>query len=119
MSGNAPSKVRRALSSRFLRESSTLQVGAFLVAGSNFIGAVVMTHVLGAAELSIFYLGVSTYSLLWALLNLGLANVVTKRIAAAVRSGARDLICGWMGVFVRLSVVLALAAFLVGLMVFP
>ncbi len=119
MSGGAPSKVRLALGSRFLRESSTLQVGALLVAVSNFIGAVVMTHVLGAYELSIFYLGVSCYSLLWALLNLGLANVVTKRIAAAIRSGSEEMILGWMGVFLRLSLLLALTAFVAGLLVFP
>lgn len=119
MSGDAPSTVRRALGSRFLRESSTLQLGAFLVAGSNFVGAVVMTHVLGALELSLFYLGVSTYSLLWALLNLGLANIVTKRIAAAIRSGAEELIRGWMGVFLRLSLGLALLAFAAGWWLFP
>ena len=119
MSAGAPSKVRRALGSRFLRESSTLQLGAFIVAGSNFIGAVVMTHVLGAHELSLFYLGISSYSLLWALLNLGLANIVTKRIAAAVRSGEGELIRGWMGVFARLSVALALLALGAGWVLFP
>lgn len=119
MNGEAPSSVRRALGSRFLRESSTLSMGALFVAVSNLVGAVVMTHVLGAYELSIFYLGVSSYSLLWALLNLGLANVVTKRIAAAIRSGSEELIRGWMGVFVRLSVLLATVAFATGLLIFP
>ncbi|MEM9802452.1 MAG: hypothetical protein AAGA20_19140 [Planctomycetota bacterium] len=111
--------VRRALGSRFLRESTTLQAVALVTAGSNLAGSVAMTHVLGAHELSLFYLAIAAYSLLWGLMNLGLASVATAKIAGAIRSGSDDDLVGWMGVFLRLSIALAVAAFAVGFFALP
>lgn len=99
--------VRAGLGSRFLRDSTTLQAASFLSAGSNLLGSAVLTHVLGAAEVSVFYIAIGAYSLLWSLLNLGLAAIATSHIAGALKAGERESVAGWMGVFLRLSLVLA------------
>ena len=111
--------VRGALTSRFFRESSTLQAAALINAGSNLAGSIVLTHVLGARELSLFYVAIGAYSLLWSLMNLGLASVATSKIAGAILGDQREDLAGWIGVFLRLSLALAVLAFAVGFVVLP
>lgn len=107
-------RIRRAaqgaLKSRFLKESTTLQMASLVTAGSNLIGSVVLAATLGARELSVFYLAVSVYALFWSFLNLGLAPVATMRIAGALRSGDKKQLEATIGLFFRLSVALAIVA---------
>ena len=93
-----------------MRESSTLQVASLFTAFSNLAGSVVLARVLGGAELGVFYLAVSVYALVWSLLNLGLAPVATMKVAGAVRSGDRECLRSEIGLYMRLSGVLALVA---------
>ena len=55
-------RVEGLVGSRFFRESSTLQGAAFASAASNLVGSVVLTHVLGASELGVFYTAVAAFS---------------------------------------------------------
>ena len=103
-------RARGALKSRFLRESSTLQVASLFTAFSNIAGSVVLARVLGGPELGVFYLAISVYALVWSLLNLGLAPVATMKVAGAVRSGDRDRLRSEIGLYLRLSGVLAFLA---------
>ncbi|MEM6567449.1 MAG: hypothetical protein AAF957_03505, partial [Planctomycetota bacterium] len=103
--------LKGALGSRFLRESTTLQAAALVNASSNLVGSIVLMHVLGDHELSIFYVAIAAYSLLWSLMNLGLATVATSKIAGAIRAGRPEDLVGWMGAFLRLSLTLAALAF--------
>lgn len=103
-------RARGALKSRFLRESSTLQVASIVTAFGNVAGSVVLARVLGGAELGVFYLAVSVYALFWSLLNLGLAPVATMKVAGAVRSGDRERLRSEVGLHLRLSGVLAVLA---------
>ncbi len=111
--------VREGLGSRFLRESTTLQAASLFNAASNLLGSVALTHMLGAAELSVFYVAIAAYSLLWSLLNLGLASIATSHIAGALRAGENETVAGWIGVFLRLSFALATAALVLAAIVLP
>lgn len=119
MIGRLRSLLRQTFGSRFLRQSTTLQAAAAVNAASNLVGTVVLANVLGVGELAIFYLAVSSYSLLWSLMNLGLASVATSRIAANLQAGRQERMIGWVGVLLRLSFALAGTAFLVGLVAIP
>ena len=112
-------RLRSALGSRFFRQSSTLQGAAAVNALSSVVGMIVLTRVLGVAELSVFYLAINVYSLLWSLMNVGLASVGTSRIAVSLRAGDREQMVGWVGVMLRLSFVLAALALVIGALVLP
>lgn len=108
---------RGALGSRFVRESSVLQVASLATAASNVAGSVLLAHLLGARELGLFYIAGGMYALLWFFLNLGLAPVATMRIAGAVRGGDPEgTLPGSIGVFLRLSLALAAVAIGVGVL---
>jgi O-antigen/teichoic acid export membrane protein len=107
-------RVKGLVGSRFLRESTTLQGAAFGSAASNLVGSVVLTHVLGAAELGVFYTAVAAFSLLWAFLNLGLAAVATGEAARALQAGRKDDVARWLGALTWLTPATALVAALLG-----
>lgn len=113
------SAVRRVLSSRFFRQSSTLQGAAVISAAGGFIGLLALTRILGPAELAVFIMASTCYSLLWSLLNLAPASVATSRIAASLRAGETDRMVGWVGILLRLSILLSGVALLVGAFALP
>ncbi|MEZ6017442.1 MAG: lipopolysaccharide biosynthesis protein [Planctomycetota bacterium] len=102
------------IGSRFLRESTTLQGASFATAASNLLGSVILTHVLGATQLGVFYTAMSAFSLLWALLNLGLPAVVTAEVARALQSGRTADVTRWLGALAWLTPATALVAALLG-----
>ncbi len=112
-------KIRSALGSRFIRQSSTLQGAAAVNALSSALGLFLLVSILGAGEISVFYLATSSYSVLWGLLNLGLASVATSRISASLRAGETDRMIGWVGVMLRLSLILSGTALLIGVLFLP
>lgn len=104
-----------ALGSRFVRESSILQIASLATAGSNVVGSVVLAHLLGARELGLFYVAGAIYALLWFFLNLGLAPVTAMRIAGAVRTrDPEGTLPASIGVLLRLSLGLAAVAIGIG-----
>lgn len=107
-------RVRSLIGSRFFRESTTLQVASFGSAASNLFGSVVLTHVLGASELGVFYLAVAAFSLLWAFSNLGLPAVTTGEVARALQAGRPDDAARWLGALARLTPMSATVAALLG-----
>lgn len=107
-------RVQKVLKSRFVRESTTLQFAALAAAASNLTSSVVLTHVLGAQELGGFYLATAAFSLLWALLNLGLPAVVTGEIARALQADRREDVARWLGALAWLTPASAAIAALLG-----
>lgn len=106
---------RGALGSRFVRQSSILQLASLGTAASNVVGSVVLAHLLGARELGLFYIAGGMYALLWFFLNLGLAPVATMRIAGAVRGGdPRGTLPASMGAILRLGLALGVVAATIG-----
>jgi O-antigen/teichoic acid export membrane protein len=112
-------KIKRGLKSRFVRQSSTLQSAAAVNAVSSALGMFALVSILGVGELSIFYLASSSYSVLWGLLNLGLASVATSRISASLRAGETGRMTGWVGVILRLSLILSATALVLGVVFLP
>lgn len=115
MSGRAGGgRLRALLGSRFLRESTTLQLASVAIAGSSLVSSVLLAHILREREQAVFYLAISAYAMFWTFLNLGIAPVATMRIARAARSDDPALMAGVMGVFLRLSMALAAVALVIG-----
>ncbi len=107
-------KIGGLVGSRFFRESTTLQLAAFANAASNLLGSVVLTHVLGAAELGVFYTAVAAFSLLWALLNLGLPAVTTAEVARALQAERPADAARWLGALTWLTPATAAVAAVLG-----
>lgn len=86
------------------------------MAASNVAGSVALAHILGARELSVYYLAISAYALVWTFLNLGLGPVAAMRIAGSVRSGNTEQLAASVGVFLRLALMLGLVSCGIGLL---
>ncbi len=99
-------KLGALVKNRFLRDSTTLQVGAVSIAFASFLGAVALTHVLGAQKQGRFYLAIAVYSLFWFALNLGLYQVATSQVAAAVSRANRGKVAAWLAYYLKANLVL-------------
>lgn len=102
--------------SRFLRDSTTLQVGALCLSAGNLLGLLALTHVLGAQNQGEFYLAIALYSFLWFLVGMGLYPVAISHVAQAIADGKRERVAHWLaylgkGTFLLAWVCLALAWF--------
>jgi O-antigen/teichoic acid export membrane protein len=108
------SKLRGLVKNRFLRDTGTLQAGAMLVAGGNFLSAVGLAFLLGSTRQGEFYVAVSLYSFLWFLVNLGLVAVTVSHVSAALAQGDRDGAAAWLAYLLKayalLGIVVALGA---------
>ena len=107
-------RVRAALGSRFLRDSTVLQVGSLAVSGFGFLGTIALTHVLGASRQGEFYLAVAAYSLLWFCLNLGLYPVTISQVARGLAEQQPREAGRWLGYLAKVGIPLALLTLGVG-----
>ncbi|MCP3918784.1 MAG: oligosaccharide flippase family protein [bacterium] len=112
-------KLAGLLQSRFLRDSTTLQVGALFIAFGNFLGAVALTHVLGAQKQGQFYLAISVYSFFWFALNLGLYQVATSQVAAAVSRKNLGKVSAWLAYYLKANFALGVLLLLLGWTALP
>lgn len=110
----ADSRLKAALQSRFLRDSTILQLGGLTVSGLAFAGTIALTHVLGAARQGEFYVAVAAYALLWFCLNLGLYPVTISQVAKARAAGDEAGVRAWMGYLLKLGLPLALLTLALG-----
>ena len=94
-------RLQDLLRNQFLRDTSTLQVGAMLVAGGNFLSAVGLAFLLGSARQGEFYVAVSLYSFLWFLVNLGLVAVTVSHVSAALAAKKRDEAASWLAYLLK------------------
>ncbi len=88
--------VRSIKNSRFARDSTVLQAGSLLLAGSGLLAALALSHILGASMLGEYYLGVAVFTALWFALNLGVATLVTSKVATASQSKNTAEVRDWM-----------------------
>lgn len=110
----SPGPLRRALGSRFLRDSTVLQLGSLSVSGFGFLGTLALTHVLGAVRQGEFYLAVAAYSLLWFCLNLGLVPVTIAQVARSLAEDRREDAGRWLGYLAKVGAPLALLTLVAG-----
>jgi O-antigen/teichoic acid export membrane protein len=110
----SPGPLRRALGSRFLRDSTVLQLGSLSISGFGFLGTLALTHVLGAVRQGEFYLAVAAYSLLWFCLNLGLVPVTISQVARSLGEGREEDAGRWLGYLAKVGAPLAVLTFLAG-----
>lgn len=109
----------RLRGSRFLRDTAALQ-GAAVVSGvASLISAFCLAFVLGPDVQGQFYLAVATWSFLWFVVNLGLYNVATSQVAAALARGNSEKAGSWLAWLVKASAVVGAGATLVGVLAFP
>lgn len=109
----------RLRGSRFLRDTAALQ-GAAAVSGiASLLSAFCLAFVLGPVAQGEFYLAVATWSFLWFFVNLGLYNVATSQVAAAVARGNTDKAGAWIAWLIKASFVVGVGATLVGVLAFP
>ena len=110
-------KISQLLRHKFLRDTGTLQMGAILVAGGNFLSAAGLAFLLGAAKQGEFYVAVSLYSLLWFLVNLGLVSVTVSKVSAALACKEHDEAASWLAYLLKaylvLGIIVAIAAWLI------
>lgn len=109
-------KLRALLQHKFLRDTTTLQVGALLNAGGNFLSAVALTHLLGARRQGEFYVAIAMYSFLWYIVNLGLVSVTVSQVAAATARGGREKAGAWLAYLAKAYFALGAAVAVVGLL---
>lgn len=113
------SKFGDLLRNKFLRDTGTLQVGALLVSGGNFISAVGLAFLLGSTRQGEFYVAVSLYSFLWFLVNLGLVSVAVSHISAALANSNRQEAASWLAYLLKAYAILGGAVGLAGMLVLP
>jgi len=112
-------KLRSLVANQFLRDTSTLQIGAMLVAGGNFASAVGLAFLLGARRQGEFYVAISLYSSLWFLVNLGLVQVTVSKVSAALGNEDRDEACSWLAYLFKAYALLGAAVGGVAYFVLP
>ena len=113
------SKLQGLIRNQFLRDTGTLQVGALLVSGGNFISAVGLAFLLGSTRQGEFYVAVSLYSFLWFLVNLGLVSVAVSHISAALTNKRPDEVAAWLAYLVKAYTILGAAVGLASLLILP
>jgi O-antigen/teichoic acid export membrane protein len=106
-------------SSRFLRDSTTLQVGALCLSAGNLLGLLALTHVLGAQNQGEFYLAIALYSFLWFLVGMGLYPVTISHVAKAIADGKRELVAHWLGYLGKGTFLLGLVCLALAWFVLP
>ena len=112
-------KLKELRSSRFLRDSATLQVGALCLSAGNLLGLLALTHVLGAQHQGEFYLAIALYSFIWFLVGMGLYPVAISHVAQAIAKGQRERIAHWLGYLGKGSLLLACVCLLLAWFVLP
>lgn len=112
-------KIGNLLRHKFLRDSTTLQVGAMVGAAGNLLSAVALTRLLGAKLQGEFFVAYSLYGLLWFVVNLGLYQVTISQVAAATARGQRGKAMGWLAFLIKAYAVIGVAVGLVGFLVLP
>ena len=115
----ANSKLRELVRNKFLRDTGTLQVGAFLVAGGNFLSAVGLAFLLGSTRQGEFYVSISLYSFLWFLVNLGLVTVTVSHVSAALATKDRREATSWLAYLLKAYAVLGGVVGVAGVFVLP
>lgn len=113
------SKLRGLIQNKFLRDTGTLQLGAMLVAGGNFLSAVGLAFLLGSARQGEFYVAVSLYSFLWFLVNLGLVAVTVSHVSAALAKGDRDEAASWLAYLLKAYAILGAGVAAAAILVLP
>lgn len=92
--------------SRFARDSTVLQAGSLILAGSGLFATLALSHILGASKLGEYYLGIAVFGALWFALNLGVSAVATSRVATASESGDLDEVRDWMAFSVEATLLM-------------
>lgn len=111
--------LRRLTASRFLRDSTVLQAGSLSISGLAFMGAIALTHVLGAHKQGEFYLAIAAYSLLWFCLNLGLYPVTINQVAKSLARGDRAGAIRWLAYLLKSGIPIGLVTLAAGIWVVP
>lgn len=107
-------KLGSLLKHKFLRDTTTLQVGSLIYAAGNFLSAVALTHFLGARTQGEYYVAIAMYSFLWFLVNVGLASVTVSQVAAATVRGGREKAGAWLAYLVKAQFALGMIVAVVG-----
>lgn len=110
---------RRLSGSRFLRDSTTLQIGAMCLSAGNLAGLVALTHVLGARQQGEFYLAIAIYSFLWFLLGLGIYPVAINRVARATAKQDHETAAAWIAYLGKGTAILGVLTLVIAVFVLP
>ena len=119
MQGRLLGRLTGLVRNQFLRDTGALQVGALLVSAGNFLSAVGLAYLLGAARQGEFYVAVSLYSSLWFLVNLGLVQVTVSQVSAALGAEDRSEACSWLAYLLKAYAVLGTLVGGLGYLVLP
>ncbi|MDA1264498.1 MAG: oligosaccharide flippase family protein [Planctomycetota bacterium] len=109
----------RMRGSRFLRDSTVLQVGSAASGVASLGSALGLAWVLGGETLGTFYLAMATWSFLWFAVNLGLHNTATNQIASAAARGNKAKVGSWIAWMAKASFVIGLGTSVVAWLVLP
>ena len=108
-----------AFRTRFARNAATLQVAGVLNAGSSFVSSIVLAHVLGAGEQGRFVLGLSLYSLLFFLANMGVSQATVNQVAAAAARGLEEKCVQWLAFLLKTYLILSVLLMTAGWFLMP
>jgi O-antigen/teichoic acid export membrane protein len=111
--------LRRALGSRFLKDSAWLQASGGFTAFSALASSVIVSRLLGDTELGRYYSAISLFSLGFLLLSQGLVHATVGQLAMALGRGDTAKAAGWIAFLVKGYVLLGLVVAIVGSFVFP
>ena len=112
-------KLAGSLRHKFLRDTSTLQVGAALNSAGNFFSAVALSHLLGARAQGEYYIAIALYSFLFFFLNPALSVVTVAQAAAALARDQHAKAASWLGYLVKAYAALGILVALVAAALLP
>jgi O-antigen/teichoic acid export membrane protein len=112
-------KIGSLLKHKFLRDSTTLQVGAMVSALGNLISLIALTRLLGARLQGEFYVAQSLYGLLWFVVNLGLYQVTISQVAAATARGLHEKALGWLAFLIKAYAAIGIGVGVIGFALLP
>ena len=108
-----------AFRSRFARNAATLQVAGVLSAGSNLASSIALAHILGAVEQGRFVVGLSLYSLLFLVANMGISQATVSQVASAAARGLADKCAQWLAFQLKTYLILSALLMSVGWFLIP
>jgi O-antigen/teichoic acid export membrane protein len=91
----------RALKTKFVKDTLTLQASGFLTQASGFAASAVLAFALGAHGQGLFVMAVTLQALLFSLVNVGVVQATVSQLAAANARGLHEKVAAWLAFLVK------------------
>lgn len=108
------SRLRRLVASRFLRDSTTLQIGAMLNAASGFVSALCLAWILGETLQGTYYVAIAVYSFLVIALVPGMQAATVSQVASNAAQGRTEKVADWLAFLLKINGIIGVLVLVLG-----